>query len=171
MRRIYKRSGLWGLGLLMTSALAQADDQVIEAAVVQAETGIEVSVVYDAEAPLTGLGLMFHYDSSRLSFQEIKDVLQTGLMSTEITPQADAEDTDGDPKTDKVILVAWADLIGSQWPASMDEETVLYRVDFDAVPAADRGDTTIRFTASSTAAGHELKAEPVAIHLDQGDEE
>jgi len=76
--------------------------------------GVVLSVRYEAESPLTGLGLRLHYDSSRLRYQGLRDVLQTGLLSSNVVPQADKDDGDGDPRTDKIWLLAWVDLMSGQ---------------------------------------------------------
>ena len=118
-----------------------------------------VDVMYSAEeAGLAGLGLRLHYDSRELEFVGIENVLSRGLLGT-MEPRQDLENFDGDPRTDAYVLLAWADL-DAAWPGV--NRTRLYRAHFR--PLTD-GPALVRFSASSTAAGHHLAAEAVEIEV------
>jgi hypothetical protein len=60
---------------------------------------------------LTGLGLRVHYDSSKLSFDQVSETLAFGRLFNPalVAPEADDSDFDGDPATDRFISLAWVD--------------------------------------------------------------
>jgi len=133
------------------------------------------AVVYDtsdANSNVTGLGLRLHYDSSKVTFVGLSDVLSTGLVQQQ-PPTADSFDWDGDPATDKYVLVAWAD-VHANWPG-VPLPVTLYNVALRWADGLLAGTTTtIRFSAASTAAGYgfegpDVAAEVVACTLDVDD--
>ena len=120
---------------------------------------VAVDVLYAAEeARLAGLGLRLHYNSEELEFVGLESVLEDGLVGA-MEPQWDAENLDGDPRTDAYLLLAWADL-DAAWPGV--NRAPLYRALFR--PLTD-GPALVRFSASSTAAGHQLAAEAVELEV------
>ena len=79
--------------------------------------GVERSIpvyydVSDENGALTGIGLRVHYNSQQVDSIEIADAFATNLLSVDNTPQDDVDDSDGDPSTDKFLLVAWVDFSG-----------------------------------------------------------
>lgn len=107
---------------------------------------------------LTGLGLRVHFDSSVLTSVALADVLGTGFVAAgDALP--DDDDNDGDPRTDRVILVAWADLAGA-WPGSPTARLFTLEI---TTPAGFSGTSTMNFTSSSTAAGYTLDAAPLRV--------
>lgn len=112
----------------------------------------------NADATLTGLGLRVHWDSTKLSFGSLANVLSTSLMAQGL-PQPDSDDLDGDASTNTYVLVAWADTAGN-WPGSLPVR--LFTLNFTTA-ASFSGTTSVRFTASSTAAGYTLAATPATI--------
>lgn len=126
------------------------------------DDSVSVRVDYSTsptDSTLTGLGLRIHFDSASLSFTELTNVLATGLIAHTGT-QSDTNDFDNDPDTDRFVLIAWADALGGNWPGV--ESSELFRVDF--TPQADfTGNTTVNFSASSTAAGRSLEATSAEI--------
>ena len=123
---------------------------------------ISFTVNYSTTNPnspnLTGLGLRVHFNSSKVTFVGLTNVLQAGLQGVG-TPQVDTQDFDNDPLTDQFVLVAWVDFNG-HWPGT--EPAQLFTASFTAA-ANFAGSTTVRFTASSTAPGYTLAATPAAI--------
>ena len=99
-------------------------------------------------SPLTGLGLRMHYDSDQLTFEQLTDLLGTTLLQQQ-PPVDDTADYDGDPATDKYVLVSWAD-IDSAWPGQIPVS--LLTANLKASSTAS-GSTSVNFTSSSTAAG------------------
>ena len=120
---------------------------------------VAVDVLYAAEeARLAGLGLRLHYNSEELEFVGLEAVLEEGLIGT-MEPQRDLENLDGDLRTDAYLLLAWADL-DAAWPGV--ERTRLYRALFRPLTDAP---ALVRFSSSSTAAGHRLAAEAVELEV------
>lgn len=162
----------WPLLLLcLIAPAALAGEQVIvpEPSTTPAEPGATLSfaVGYSTAGPcngaLTGLGLRIHWSASQLELLSLANVLPAALVA-EGPVEDDTEDLDGDPTTDKFLQVAWAD-IDAAWPGGGCDAVTLYTANFRA--AADlAADTTVRFSASSTAAGYSLNATPALLALD-----
>jgi hypothetical protein len=118
---------------------------------------VGVNVMYEAEeSRLAGLGLRLHYNSGELEFVGIEEVLEAGFIGA-MEPQQDLRNLDADPRTDTYLLLAWADLEAA-WPGVRG--TRLYRAVFRPLSAHP---ALVRFSSSSTAAGHQLAAEPVEL--------
>lgn len=161
---------LWlqlGFILLVWVQAASAAEQVITVApaapALTPNNPINLTVSYTTANPvdstLTGLGLRVHWNSSQVSFNGLNSVLATGFLA-QGTVEADSSDFDGDPTTDQYLQVAWADVAG-QWPGSVS--ATLYTLSLTTTPAYTG--TTVRFSASSTAAGYTLSAAPVTLTL------
>ena len=115
-------------------------------------TRVSFDVNYSTDpgnTPTSALGLRIHYDSTQISFINLTNSLSAGEQPTQV-PQLDIEDFDGDPETDFYILKAWTDA-GGNWPAAnptLPER--LFTANF--IAQADFSETTVNFTAASTAA-------------------
>jgi hypothetical protein len=117
---------------------------------------VEISVAYNADDnQLPGLGLRIHFDSTKLSVAQIKDVLDQDLIFIDADTQSDADDYDADSSTDSFVTVAWASLNGN-WP-NEELPSDLLTVVFD-VASDTSGDASIGFSALSTSVGYELSA-------------
>jgi hypothetical protein len=117
---------------------------------------VEISVAYNADDnQLPGLGLRIHFDSTKLSVAQVKDVLDQDLIFVDADTQSDADDYDADSSTDSFVTVAWASMNGN-WP-NEDLPSDLLTVVFD-VASNTSGDASIGFSAISTAVGYELSA-------------
>jgi hypothetical protein len=101
-----------------------------------------------------------HYNSRLLTFGGIADRLGTGFVQ-EQTPIDDTEDFDNDPLTDKYVLMSWADMSGA-WPGQLNIR--LFTSNYTAGQSAS-GSTSVKFTASSTAAGWTLDATSAAVNF------
>ncbi|CAA6819329.1 MAG: Chitinase (EC [uncultured Thiotrichaceae bacterium] len=112
-------------------------------------------------AASTGLGVTLYFDSSKLSFGSITDILSTNFLTADSSPVADTANGDNDTNTDSTITVAWTDF-GSNWPNSalpLD----LYTVSFTA-SAGFTSNTVINFTGNA-AAGNDFASTPVTVNL------
>jgi len=115
----------------------------------------------DSDKTVTGLGLRVHYNSSVLAFNSLSYVLAAGFVQQQ-APVADTADYDHDPTTDKFILVSWADVTGN-WP-DMDLPVTLLMPSFTLASGVTVDtSTTVRFSASSTAASHQFSSTPVTV--------
>ena len=99
-----------------------------------------------------------YYDSSALTFNGLSNVLASGEI-VQSSPQDDTDNSDGDPSTDKYVLVGWAD-VNQNWPATLPQR--LYTADFTLNSAAT-ANTHVNFEPSSTPAGWTLASTPVTI--------
>jgi len=115
-----------------------------------------------ANSGTSGLGLRLHWDSTQLTFDSLENVFEDDFLATG-TPSDDTDDLDGDPNTDRLIIVSWVDFTGGTWPNDPSTlPVVLYTANFTTSP--DFADaTTLNFTASSTSPGFELVPTPVII--------
>jgi len=107
--------------------------------------------VDDGDNTLTGIGVRFHFDSSKLQFTGYSNVFSTGLIGAQ-DPQNDTSDFDSDPNTDKFLLVAWSDPFAGNWPNQtlpLDVAQLGFTVD----PGAPAGATPVNVTFSSYASG------------------
>ena len=111
----------------------------------------------------TGLGLLIHWDSSKLSLQEVTNVLQTGLIA-QGTAESDTLDADADPSTDRLLRIAWADIDGG-WPGNGCAGADLFTVNLAASDALT--DTTaVNLSAVSNAAGFGLSVQSSQVRAD-----
>ena len=112
-------------------------------------------------ALLTGLGLRLHFDSSALQVGDVKNLFLDGAQSTNL--KDDTSNFDNDASTDKFFLAAWADF-GGNWPDGENQPIVLYTLPFTALSSFNG--STLKFTASATAAGYALESDDIDILLD-----
>jgi hypothetical protein len=163
-------SAVQALSALSDVSLAPASSQTVQTQIV-APSSANLSVTAGAhatfdvnystdpkDATLSGLGLRMYYNSSRLTYNGLTNVLATGLVSQQ-TPMDDTDNADGDSNTDKYVLVAWADM-GQNWPASLPQR--LFTADF-TVKAGATTATHVNFDAASTASGWTFASTPVTI--------
>jgi len=106
----------------------------------------------------TGFGLRMHFDSTMLSLTGLSDIFPTGMLQHQV--QDDTLDYDGDPKTDRFIIIAWMDHQGS-WPGT--DQAQLFTATFQMGKGRASGATTIRYSTAGVAAGTDVYFEPVHI--------
>jgi subtilisin-like proprotein convertase family protein len=112
---------------------------------------------------LCGLGLRLHYNSSLLTYNGLSSVLASSLIQQQ-PPGSDTADWDGDPNTDKYVLVAWANLDGC-WP-NQALPAQLYLANFTLADGLTNGAQTVaRFSASSTSVGYGFESQPITIDV------
>jgi hypothetical protein len=81
---------------------------------------VTLDVMYDTlpqDQTLTGIGVRVHFDSSKLSFDQVDQTLSFGRLFNPalVEAEADTSDFDGDASTDQYLSLAWVDFGGS-WP-------------------------------------------------------
>lgn len=159
------------LALWLAAPFAVAGEQIITPTPVNLPLppgqAVAFAVGYQTADPctgaLTGLGLRLHWDSAKLTLTGLTGVLPTALVA-QGPVEADTGDLDGDPATDRRLLLAWAD-IDAAWPGGGCATTDLFTARFQAL-ADFTGTTAVRFSASSTAAGFALRATPALVSRD-----
>lgn len=131
-----------------------------EGAQTTAVTGsaISVPITYttsNADATLAGVAVRVHFNSALLSFVATTN-LAPNLLQSQV-PADDTSDYDGDPATDKYVLVGWFDVSGS-WPGTVPME--LATCSFNVVGAVSQH-TNVRFSCASHAAGYGFTTYPI----------
>ena len=119
--------------------------------------------VSDNDNTLAGLGLRIHYDSHFMTFNSLGSVLPNGLVSQQ-TPADDLADYDGDPNTDKYVLVAWADT-GGNWPNVAIPMQLLVANFTLAGGLANGSQSMVQFSASSTAPSYGFESQPITVNV------
>ena len=67
--------------------------------------------VSTGDTALTGIGASLYFDSTQLMVNTAGDLFKAGLLGSAIT--ADTTNADGDPKTDKILALTYADFGGN----------------------------------------------------------
>ena len=156
---------VWTILLLVASGAYAGTQVVISSPSIQAATALQAvgfTASYQTRNPrddtLAGLGLRIHYDSSQLTFVDLSDLFARGVQP--VADQLDTLDQDGNPATDRVILVSWIDF-GGDWPG-VDNSPLdtLFTAHFLTTAGFTR--TKVNYTAS-TSVGYSLDAAPVRI--------
>jgi len=110
--------------------------------------------VSDGNNGVGGLGVRFHFDSTKLQFAGFQSVFPTGLISTVDQPMNDPLDLDDEEKTDKYVSINWFS-VSQDWPgpdATLPLE--LAKLDFQVDLSAAAGDTPINLSFFGGAGGH-----------------
>ena len=102
-----------------------------------------------------------HFDSSALQVGDLKNLFLDGLQGSSLND--DTANFDNDTSTDKYFLISWADF-GGDWPDGENQPITLYTLPLTAVSGFNG--STLKFTASSTAAGYTLESDDIDILLD-----
>jgi hypothetical protein len=78
---------------------------------------LTVSVQYDcADNTVPVLGATIHYNSNMLKFEGSSVQFKIGSAGIQVLAEDEVDTTDNDPKTDKVVVIAYQDIIGGNWP-------------------------------------------------------
>jgi hypothetical protein len=126
-----------------------------------------ITLSYNADANVTGLGFKVHYDSSVLTLSEITDVLETNkFIEPEVANvEDDTNNEDGNADTDKFINMAWSAFTSSTWPGSTPVD--LLTMTFDIAGGAS-GSSVIGYSEVSSASGYTFDGQTHNIELGEG---
>jgi hypothetical protein len=132
------------------------------------DDGSQVSVIVSYSALMaatTGLGLRIHFNSNELTFNSQTEVLDTDLIFSADSAEADSLDYDGNASTDTYLDAGWASVSGN-WP---DEglPADLMTLTFDVNPEAS-GQTVIGVSSSSSPVGIAFDGQMYDLALDSG---
>lgn len=146
----------------LSSALAQNQEITVEPGQQNAQPGTPLGfdVTYTttpAQPDLTGITLRLHYDSSELTFDALTNVFAPNLLANMPVDQAETGDLDGDPATDRFVLMSWL-AFNSNWPGSLPMR--LYSAQFTA--ASSFTGSSLHFTGD-TANGYGFSADDVLV--------
>lgn len=113
-----------------------------------------IAVYYAAtDIDLVGLALRMHWDSSRITYSHIDDVLEDSYFGS-YGPMDDTKDFDNDPNTDQFFFVGWVN-----WRPPPSWPGVYVTKLFNFVLAGDGSNGNVGnvgFSAVSTPPMHEL---------------
>ena len=126
---------------------------------------IAVKVIYnvtDAKNKTSGIGIRIHFNSKFIENISISDVYGEGMIGQHYTPQMDTKNLDGDINTDKFIIIAWAS-ITQNWPVFLDMPGQLAVLNVKISATAPNGETDIKVTTSSHAAGYAFDSKPARL--------
>jgi len=112
--------------------------------------------VSTGETALTGIGASLYFDSTQLTVNTAGDPFKTGLLGNAIT--ADTTNADGDPKTDKILALTYADF-GGNFPGT-GTTLPLTLANLNLVPTTTYSGTTLHLKGTPavgfTATGADL---------------
>jgi len=120
---------------------------------IRAGTNTTSAIAYNVstgEKNLTGVGASLYFDSTQLTVSTAGNPFQTGLLGNAIT--ADTNNADGDPKTDKVLSLTYADF-GGNFPGG-GTTLPLTLANLNLVPTATYTGTTLHLKATNPATGY-----------------
>lgn len=119
----------------------------------------------DNVSALNGLSLRMHFDSSRLTYQNLTNVFSAGRQG-QVFVGDDTENLDGDSTTDKYVAIDWVDA-GVNWPGTQ-LPTRLFTAQFTAAASFSAGSsTTVNFSAPFTATDYGFSYTPVTLTASQ----
>ena len=130
---------------------------------------ITLDISYDVTSnqnQLTGLGLRLHYDSSKLQFAGVENVLTTDNIINGNLTEPDNENFDSNTSTDSFVSLAWASLFGN-WP-NVELPTALFSITFTVsndIAVNSIESTTIGFSKSSNAQGYGFSAPDYELQI------
>jgi len=113
---------------------------------------IPISIYYDVtdnDNTLFGFGLRLFYNSSLVSFEK-NDQLFNLFKPPAIMP--DEDNLDGDPKTDRYLLIAWLEWNG-RWPGQK-LPCLLGNIHFQVLPDASVSIANINIRSTATNPGY-----------------
>ena len=130
-----------------------------------------VSLSYDtsdANSNLSGLGIRVHFNSQVIESVNFDNVLNLYLVGADNSFSDDTFDYDNDGSTDVFVTLAWAAITSPSWPGELPQK--LADIALTVKEQSYYGETSvpIRVTASSTATGYRLSANPASSTLTDG---
>jgi len=123
---------------------------------------IQIKSIYSTsdDSKTFGLGVRFHFDSSKLEFIGFSDILQSPPIANESIPTYDFENFDEDASTDQFVLLSWFAFSESFPYTTMP--TTLALVAFFAI---SQGDTSINVSFKLLADGYSGKSSNATITI------
>jgi hypothetical protein len=137
-----------------------------------------LSVMYnasDGDETLPGIGIRIHYDSSKLVYKGYSNEVQLNINDPSeeqpsylLTSPLDKEElpkyTDMDPNTDRLIIIAWADVQNQGWPGRK-LPCSLIDLSFQVKADISESDTNINSKFTSVSSGYSGRSEDATIHI------
>lgn len=110
-----------------------------------------------------GLMLKLHWDSSKLSFKELTEVLAVNHLG--VSPvMMDKQDADHNSDTDQYVVLSWLDHENVSWPSNVSLPAALFSASFEPV-AGGSGSTHVTLSSHFNSPGYTLQTQSVSIEL------
>lgn len=111
----------------------------------------------------SGLVLNLYWDSSKLEYTEIVDILATDYMGVSAIKD-DSNNKDTNVETDKYITVSWVNLEEGQWKVPTTLPTALFSVNMKSKDG-ESGTTTLNLKSNVDSPGLEFYAASIIVQL------
>ena len=130
--------------------------------------GSLVEVTFNLDVPNgveSGAGLVvnLHWDSKRLAFKMLGDVLEKSHLGLS-EPYQDDGDMDNNPRTDQYITVSWVDFEDAQWLSGTTLPLSLFSAKFEPVVGAS-GSTQVNVIPQSMGLKQSIVTQTVSVEL------
>ncbi|ETR73686.1 MAG: hypothetical protein OMM_00775 [Candidatus Magnetoglobus multicellularis str. Araruama] len=119
-----------------------------------------IAVNYDVSnnnKKLSGIGVSIHFDSSKIEYITYQNSTMTSTMISDPICKDESSDDDRDRNTDKVVVLAWADLNNTGWP-NKNLPLKLLDLRFKTKDSFTDGNTTLNISKVSTNVYYSFKA-------------
>jgi hypothetical protein len=126
---------------------------------------VTVTVRYttsDANNASTGIGFYVHFDSTKLEYMGYSDYLEVGGVKVRPTLRDTEQQDDGDPSTDKEVVMSWVDS-SVAWPGGT-LPVDLVKIGF-RIKNAFNGNTALNITSNVTGAGYAFTGQGGTVHV------
>lgn len=149
------------------SALKQLRVHAINPSLVAPNEGaVTVAFQYtmsEESALPSGLMLKLHWDSSKLAFKELGEVLAVNHLG--VSPvMIDVQDDDHNADTDRYVILSWLDYEQLSWPAEISLPAALFSASFEPVSGVS-GDTHVTLSPHFNTPGYTLQTQSVSVEL------
>jgi len=131
-------------------------------------TNALVSLIYDASdnnSDLTGLGIRVHINSQIIGSVSFDNVLSRNLIGVDTSFSVDSFDYDNEGSTDVFVTLAWAAASSPSWPGTLPIKLADMTLTLNEQSYYGETSVPLRVTASSTATGYRLSADPATSAL------
>ena len=138
-----------------------------ENTVVEADgNALVIAYTYNASninAQTAGLSLKLHWDSSKLLFKDINEVLMANHLGVS-SVMADTKDSDHNSRTDQYVILSWIDFDGVSWPGDLGSQAKLFSAQFEPIDGAT-GSSQVTVSRHFTSPGYSLRSQTVSVEL------
>jgi hypothetical protein len=128
---------------------------------------VTIPVMYQAEddSQISSLSFKLYFNSELLQWNQVNDLVSTGLLGGMDTVYEDTDDNDNNVLTDSYLQVTWFDL-SSNWPGESGE-IKLFDIEFVLLQdlAEDTTSLSIMGDEAGISSGYKVVAEPIDIAM------
>jgi hypothetical protein len=128
---------------------------------------VTIPVMYQAEddSQISSLSFKLYFNSELLQWNQVNDLVSTGLLGGMDTVYEDTDDNDNNALTDSYLQVTWFDL-SNNWPGESGE-IKLFDIEFVLLQdlAEDTTSLSIMGDEAGISSGYKVVAEPIDIAM------